>query len=274
MPRERVVFLHYHLYKNAGTAIDRVFEKVCGPPFHFEAEDPDESISTDDLVSLLRERPDLSYISSHAIKPPRPAVPGCHLIDIVFLRQPIDRFGSIYDFSRANLARSGPTELAARRFGLADFAAWMANEVPWTFFDPQTTIMGNGGDFFHPPTEVVLEEAVRRAIQARVLGTVELFSQTLRAASYYLRGVRPDIDLIPLAEPVNATVSRAGTLEERIRSIREAMGARHFERLEEALRFDFRLWNAATLEVSRRYRICSDWASQPATRGELAPEFD
>jgi hypothetical protein len=259
MPGERVVFLHYHLYKNAGTSIDRVFEKVCGPTFYLEAQDPEESVSNEAVLNLLRERPDLSYISSHALKPPRPSVPGCHLIDIVFLRHPIDRFGSIYEFSRADATKSGPTALAARRFRLPEFAAWMANETPWNFFDPQTTLMGNGGDFFYPPNEWVFENAMRRAMQVRVLGTVELFSQSMRAANYYLRGVRPDIDLVPPAERVNAVISRPRTLGERVRLIREAMGPKGFERLEEALSFDFRLWMAAISEVSRRHEICSVW---------------
>ena len=274
MPRERVVFLHYHIYKNAGTAIDRVFEKVCGPTFHFEAQDPDESIGSDALLDLLRERSDLSYISSHAIKPPRPVVPGCHLIDIVFLRHPIDRFGSIYEFSRADSTHANPTALAARRFGMVEFAAWMANETPWNFFDPQTTVMGNGGDFFHPPNEWVFETAMHRTMQVRILGTVELFSQSLRAANCYLQGVWPEIDLVPLSEPVNAARARAGTtLEERIWRIRVAMGVKAFERLEEALRFDFRLWEAASSEVSRRYQICSNWRGQtPAVESAPASE--
>jgi hypothetical protein len=269
MAVKRVVFLHYHLYKNAGTAIDRVFEKAGGPIFHLESDDPDETIGNEALLNLLRERSDLWYISSHALKPPRPVVPGYHLIDIVFLRHPIDRFRSIYDFSRANTDRGGPTELAARRFGLREFSVWMANEAPWNFFDPQTTIMGSGGDFFHPPGELDLENAVRRTLQVRLLGTVELFSNSMRAASCYLRGVRRDIDLVPLSEPVNATLSREATLGARIRFVRDALGAQAFERLEEALRLDLRLWKAATSEVSRRYRMFYGWrGGAPVQQGD------
>jgi hypothetical protein len=268
MAAKRIVFVHYHLYKNAGTALDQVFEKALGPVVHLEAGDPDDSIENEALLQLLRERPDVSYISSHALKPPRPEIRDCYLIDVVFLRHPIDRFRSIYDFSRANSSRSGPTERAARRFGLAGFAAWMAHETPWNFFDPQTTTMGNQGDFFHPPTGSVLESAVLNTLQVRMLGTVELFDESLAAANRYLQGVRPGISLVAPDEPANVTISREKTLAERIRFVREVMGAKGFERLEQALELDFLLWKTATAEVSRRYRMSSGWVAATATDSE------
>ena len=262
MPRKRIVYVHYHIYKNAGTTIDLILETNFGAALRFEAEDRNDSVHTGALLDVLHERPDVLYVSSHTLRPPRPLVAGYHFVDIVFLRHPIDRFRSIYDFSRANSATSDPAAIAARRFGLGDFAAWMADETPWNFFDPQTTFMGRSGDFFHPPTEEDLEIAKRRTLQVRFIGTVELFSESMRAANCYLRGVRPDIDLFPPVDPANVTVSRAQSLEQRIRQVREALGTSRFRRLEEALLCDFRLWEVATEEVKRRCRMCSGWVSR------------
>jgi hypothetical protein len=256
----RTVFLHYHIFKNAGTTIDRVFEANCGVPFQLESDDPGQPIRSDALLQVLRDRPQVLYVSSHAIRPPRPVAAGYHFVDIVILRHPIDRFRSIYDFSRANVLSQSPTERAAKRFGLGDFARWMATETPCNFFDPQTTFMGNGGDFFHPPTEQDLEVAVRRTLDVRLLGTVELLPQSLSAASCYLRGVRPTIDLITSATRANATPDRAGTLHERIALVRAALGPVGFGRLEEALRYDLRLWESASAEVQRRWGLFAPWA--------------
>ena len=159
MTTKRVIFLHYHLYKNAGTSIDRIFASNPGGSHHFEASNPDDSLETSELIRFVQEHPGITQITSHGIKPPRPEIPGCYVIDIVFLRHPIDRFRSIYDYNRAE-TRDGPIERAAKSLSMGDFATWMAQETPHNFFSPQTTIMGNHGEFFHPPTSTDLERAM------------------------------------------------------------------------------------------------------------------
>jgi hypothetical protein len=267
MPPKRVVFLHYHIFKNAGTTIDLVLEQELGTTFRLEAEAPDDSIGSDVLLEVLEQRPDILFVSSHALRPPRPTFAGYHLVDIVFLRHPIDRFRSIFDFSRALFPDGNSTAEAAQRFGLADFAAWMANETPWNFFDPQTTFMGNRGDFFFPPTEQAYYLAKQRTLDVRLLGTVELLAESFQACNRYLQGVRPNIALRPPNDPANATTIRAKTLHERVELVRQTLGRVPFAHLEEALRRDLQLWEVASAEVMRRYELCSPWLlPAPSTR--------
>jgi hypothetical protein len=255
----RAVVVHYHIFKNAGTTIDSVFERALGPAYAFEQGDPDSPLHADDLVALLNARPEIRYITSHALRPPRPLVPGCHVVDVVFLRHPIDRFRSIYDFHRSG-GGGGKAEAAARRFGLRDFASWMAAEAPWNFFDPQVTMMGNRGDFFHPPPEAVFATACLRVQDVRLLGTVELIRESLLYANVCLQGVLPSLNLLAFyTGPLNASAARLPSLEARIGAVRDALGNSRFEMLEEALQFDMRLWKLATAEVQRRHRLIASW---------------
>lgn len=264
MPSRRTVVVHYHIFKNAGTTLDSVLGRALGPAYSFEQEDPDSSLHAEDLAALLNARPEIRYVTSHALRPPRPSIPGCHVVDVVFLRHPVDRFRSMYDFHRSG-GGGGRAEEAAKRFHMRDFAAWLAVEAPWNFFDPQTSMMGNSGDFFHPPVEPMFETAWRRVQGVRVLGTVELLRESLGYANVCLRGVLPSLDL--LAEPIaslNVSAARHPTLEGRTRAVRDALGNSRFDTLLEALQFDMRLWELATAEVQRRHRLVASWRLAPA----------
>jgi len=256
----RSVFIHYHLYKNAGSSIDQVFRSAGCKALHLESEDPNKSLGEDQLVTVLRDQPDIQYISSHALKPPRTQVPGVYLVDILFLRHPIDRFGSIYHYSRAS-ELSLPTEDAAKRYDMRSFARWMANETPWNFFDPQTSYLGSSGEFFFPPTERTLGRALEYLHDVRLLGTVEMFSASLECGSRYLRSLFPAMQLGPLDVTANANPARPRVLEDRISGIRDALGGVEFDHLSEALSLDIRLWEHAGEEVQRRHGKLRAWAA-------------
>jgi len=239
MLTKRVVFLHYHIFKNPDTTIDLVLEKELGATFRLEAEGPGDSIGSDVLLNVLERSPDILCVSSHTLRPPRPTVATYHFVDVIFLRHPIDRFRSVFDFSRRSSPDANSTARAAQRLGLADFAAWMANETPWNFFNPQTTFMANSGDFFCPPTEQFFHLAKQRTLEVRLLGTVELLAESLQAGNRYLRGQRPNIALRTPGDPANTTANRAKTIYERIELVREALGRVSIAHLEQALQKDF-----------------------------------
>jgi hypothetical protein len=266
MPAKRTVFLHYHLYKNAGTTIDRLFERSPGGSTPLEARDENGAVENAELVSFVRSHPKVFQVTSHGIRPPRPEIPGCHVVDIAFFRHPVDRFRSIYDFSRAD-PRDGAQERMAKQLSLGDFAAWMARELPFNFFSPQTTIFGSSGDFFHPPTAADLERAKARVQQVRMLGTVELFRESLFTASRFLRAVAPQTDFLGLPEAANVSAQREATLEERIARVQRELGAARYRWLLESLAEDMALWEFATAEVRRRHRLASLWDELPGEDG-------
>jgi hypothetical protein len=254
----KTLFLHYHIYKNAGTMIDRLFYGNPGGSTHLEADDPDQTLDNDRLLKFIEANPNVTQLTSHGIKPPRPQIPGCYVVDIVFLRHPVDRFRSIYDYARAE-TRDGPTERAAKRLSMGDFASWMAEETPNNFYSPQTSIMGNGGSFFYPPGRVELEVAKSRTLEVRFLGTVELIPAAMFAASRYLRSLAPQMNFFAFRDPANTSGVPGTAFEDRVGRVKTELGPHRYERLLEALREDLALWECASAEVQRRYRLASQW---------------
>ena len=92
------VLLHYHIYKNAGTSIDEMLRQSLGARWGtYECSPERHTLSSDEIAGFLRQRPDLTAMSSHSARPP---LPGPHIHPIVLLRHPIDRARSVYHLAR------------------------------------------------------------------------------------------------------------------------------------------------------------------------------
>ena len=98
MSERRKVLLHYHVFKNAGTSVDRMLQDSLGDRWkQWDLEHPGAKISPQQMEEFILDQPDLVAVSSHQVVPP---VPSRHLdvYPIVFMRHPIDRAYSAYLF--------------------------------------------------------------------------------------------------------------------------------------------------------------------------------
>ena len=97
----RLVILHYHIFKNAGSTIEDILDHSFGERFaKLDTPAGEGLISNPDLVRFFDARPSLRAFSSHQIRHPLPEAPGYLFFDICFLRDPIDRIRSIYTYFR------------------------------------------------------------------------------------------------------------------------------------------------------------------------------
>ena len=99
----RFVLLHYHIFKNAGSTIEDILDHSFGDRFA-TLETPVEGgiVSNSDLIAFLDAHPHVCAFSSHQIRYPMPLAPGYLFFDICFLRDPLDRLRSFYDYFRQN----------------------------------------------------------------------------------------------------------------------------------------------------------------------------
>ncbi len=97
----RFVILHYHIFKNAGTTIEEILIKTFPAGFaKLDTEDHDALLSNSVLLDLLNSNPGLQAISSHQLRYPVPQVKDFLFFDVCFLRDPLDRIRSMYDYFR------------------------------------------------------------------------------------------------------------------------------------------------------------------------------
>ncbi|MBX2882272.1 MAG: sulfotransferase family 2 domain-containing protein [Granulosicoccus sp.] len=95
---KRSLLLHYHLFKNAGSSVDRLLRESFGSAWvNFDKDLPGQKISPAEMQEFIEAHPDIRAVSSHQIMPPVP-VGDFDITPLVFLRDPIDRVKSAYLF--------------------------------------------------------------------------------------------------------------------------------------------------------------------------------
>ena len=96
----RTVVLHYHLFKNAGTSVDRILQDNFANTWVTEEFPASGGNNTDRVEAWIADTPDAVAFSSHTMMGPLPAVPGVRVIPVMLLRDPVARIRSAYRFER------------------------------------------------------------------------------------------------------------------------------------------------------------------------------
>ena len=188
--------------------------------------------------------------SSHQIRYPMPAAPGFIFFDICFLRDPLDRLRSFYDYFRQRPNPADPMSAVANRSTLGEFIAEMIRDHSLFVRNNQVNLIACGGDS-DEPCEQDLELAILRMKTASFLGVVDCFEQSAVAGADWLRSAFPELDCARPA--VNVSRGMIGSFRERVAEMRQACAADVFEELLRITALDRRLVDAARAEVFRRF---------------------
>jgi|SRR5581483_2471666 len=254
----RFVLLHYHILKNAGMTVEHMLHENFGHRFcTFDTNDRDGCVSSRALLSLLSSNPELTAISSHQIHYPLPAITGFIFFDLCFLRDPIDRIRSTYDYFRKKPAPGDPVSEIASSLPMGDFIERLIDEMPWYVNNVQVNLLANG-IVNDPPSECDLHRATDRMLQTSFLGVVDLLAPSLAVGQHFLRTVFPALDCAESV--VNVSGSGGSTLQERMATVESACSARVYRELLRLNAFDFQLLESARAEVLRRHRLV--WEEQ------------
>jgi len=259
----RFVLLHYHIFKNAGSTIEDILDHSFGDRFgKLETPVGEGTISQSDLISHLNAHPGLRAFSSHQIRHPLPEAPGYLFFDICFLRDPLDRLRSFYDYFRQRPNPADPMSDLANRTTLGDFVEGMIRDFPLFVRDNQVNLLACAGDSDEPgPRD--LDLAIRRMKETSFLGVVDSFGKSVAAGSDALRAAFQDLDC--RRPPVNVSRGLEGTVAGRIVELRDACRPEVFEELLRLTELDRQLVEAARTEVERRFNQIPSPKPHPAT---------
>ncbi len=239
----RSVVLHYHLFKNAGTSVDVVLEGNFGGDWR-EAEFPTgRRPNVGDVEAWLAANPTAKALSSHTARGPLPRVPNVSIAPIIFVRHPIDRIRSAYEFERRQKSDKPGPKMAKE----ADFAGYVRARLARRdrqCRNFQTWRLSS----FGRPREPELEEALAALDSLPFVGLVEDFTGSMTRMETYLREAFPAFR----AFGAKANVWREGrTLEERLDDARAELGAELWGELVEANRDDLEVFRT----VAGRYGL-------------------
>ena len=128
---KRPVIVHFHLFKNAGTSVDKILQENFGERW-IEIEGPNNrKLDPEDLIAFIRDNPQYDAISSHTAVVTVQEYEDIEIIPIFLLRHPIDRIRSAYDFERKQDAQT-PGSIKAKEGDFNYYMDWrLSTPSPW-----------------------------------------------------------------------------------------------------------------------------------------------
>ena len=116
----RPILVHYHIFKNAGCSVDASLKASFGTDWvEFEGLHAHDIQCAARLSDFLQANTHVRAVSSHLARPPLPWS-GC--LPVVFLRHPLLRARSVYEFTLRDPAQ--PFSDVARENGFAGYIRW------------------------------------------------------------------------------------------------------------------------------------------------------
>ena len=167
----RTVICHYHIFKNSGTSFDELLAaSFRGAPVAFDGPFPFSVFSQDELLKVVRHHPAAVAFSSHQVRLPVPVALDVEILPVVFLRHPLLRLRSVYEFQHRRAP--GPGRRVLRVLGAGDGAEYTPRDA-------------------QRAGQVSFPEWVREALdQERPLGNVSNVQTQLLGGVYGRRALR------------------------------------------------------------------------------------
>lgn len=250
---QRTIIVHYHIFKNAGSSVDRLLHTAFGDRWAtLEGPTPTSLLRPHDLAAFINDRPEIVAVSSHLLRPPAP--PDVRVLPIVLIRHPLDRALSVYSYLQRN--HDGlDTGTVAQQTDFSEFVLWCLNNKTlggMVIANYQVIHLSpasfRGKHIYHAvATENDFLHVIRYLSDAACFGTVDLFDTTMGK----LRQTAAAFDLhIPtLTAAENATPGRPGDLDERLRIAKKLLGPTLYQRYTDENELDYRLYEWACCET-------------------------
>ena len=245
----RTVIVHYHIFKNSGTSFEKLLNENFGErhlvfdgPFRFCKIDQDE------LRKVIQHTEHLAY-SSHQINLPVPTSLDFEVEPVVFIRHPLLRIRSIYEFGR----RSPESVRDGEEVLNLEFAEWVRRsqrDAPGmaVLSNAQTRNVAGvyrraalqrrvaGGGF-----EFDIAQALRNLASVRLLARTESFDRDVPRFEALLaeRGIA---FRYARHDPSNSSTENPGlSVEQRLGALREELGEALYAQLERYNQQDLQL---------------------------------
>lgn len=253
MPRTRAL-IHFHIFKNAGTSIDASLRRCFGQRWTtFEGAHAHDLKSSAQLAQFMAANRHVRAISSHLVRPPLPT-PDC--LPIVFIRHPLLRAYSVYQFTRN--APSQPFSHVAKDCDFSDYIRWALDEAPGSIVirDYQVVHLSDASwrsnHILHARAEEAdLEQAAALLDHWGVAGVVEEFERSIDVYQALYKPLLPDLNLGYDRE--NASETRQLPEDVRLEQLRVLLGRKLHQQFMAANALDLALHSHARALLNRNY---------------------
>lgn len=224
----RTVILHYHLFKNAGTSLDRILRENFEDGWvttEFPGGSRDNSRK---VAGWIDAHPEAVAFSTHTAMGPVPLIDGTRIVSVMLLRDPVARIRSAYRFERKQQADTWGAELAKQHDLEGYVQARLARQGDRQCRNFQTQRLAS----MVPGDGPELARAELALKQLSVVGLVEEFDAVIQRLTRVLRPAFPSFE--GRSVRANTTTPAPETdMDRRVNAALEAANAddRHLWRL-------------------------------------------
>ena len=243
----RKIIIHRHLFKNAGTTFDGILEKNFGTGFCDHRDDkPMREHGEEYLTRYLQKNLHIKALSSHHIWFNLFMRQDIELIPVLFLRHPIERIRSVYNFEKKQQSDSLGSQMA-KKLNFREYVMWrMKDETPTTIRNFQTRYLAG------TKTQKALNEdhfklAKHQLENSPFIGVVDLFELSLVNFDHAFRKMGMELNFDYQSKNVSKPFENAN-YENRAKIILEELGAIADDVLQKNA-FDMELYKLARMKV-------------------------
>jgi len=249
----RVIIVHVHMFKNAGSTFDWSLKKNFGKEFIDHRDDGKMRQGAKYLGPYLNENTHIKAISSHHVRLPLPDIKEWLLLPVFILRHPIDRIGSVYSFHRKQRADTiGAAK--AKEMSFAEYVRWFMDESrPATLRDFQTRYCSGSIGTIKQLTEREYRDALVSIHTTPLVGIVDRYAESMVLFEQKLKDFFPSIELSYKKQ--NVGKRQTENLEKRIQNISDELGNDLMELVAKNNTYDFMLYNEAKKLLASRLSV-------------------
>ena len=255
----RIVILHYHLFKNAGSSVDHVLkmnfqgnrwrnQEFKGPTTNIPLVLGGRS-NYQSVQDWLAGHPEVVALSSHTAAMPLPELPDTRIFPIVMVRNPVVRLQSSYLFERKQFD-SGRQTITTKLAGKTDFAGYLHGllEMKNQSMARNYAAVRLAGAVPGSP-EQLRQRAFKALKVLPFVGVVERFDHSMMVLERCLRPHFPKFQVLPAWQ--NATAEVSTSLSERLDQIRNEIGNDFYREILSANRIEIDLHKAASRKIMK-----------------------
>ena len=266
-PKTQTLVLHYHLFKNAGTSVDEMLKRNFGDRWA-QAEFATHGIAPNvaEVERYLQQHPEIDALSSHTALLPPPKLDGRDVFPIIFIRHPIDRLKSAYNFERVQKAET----FGARTARVSDFPGYIRTLLERHGLRQARNFQTFRLSMNEPPSAgTELERALRAIQQLPFVGLVEAYDQSLERVGALVKPFMPQFELY--AERRNATQPEDLTLDARLAAIEKELGRELYAELCRANADDLQLFEVVRARYPSTDAHATASTGRPSNAQPAAP---
>ncbi len=240
---DRVVLFHFHLFKNAGTAIDKILHENFEEKFvtrEFKFWPYHQNIK--EVISWIEEDEEAIAFSSHTARLFNPEFlerKGIKLIPILFVRHPIVRIHSAYHYERKQKDINRPGPVIARNTNFKGYV-----EIRWAIKHQEFTCRNfhvfRLADMFRNSEGNDYSKALKALEKLPFVGLVEDFEKSVKRLESIVREYYPSFKTKVVK--ANVQFDPNDSLDNRLKMVEKEVGPDFYKELLEANKKDILLW--------------------------------